>query len=100
MTQLPTVPCSKCGRQIAWVRTETNQKGMPIDPDPNPAGNVSVRYEAGKLTAHVFLRSEKRPSGTTVFMPHFATCPAQNKSRPDKPVKPPAAPKPEQGSLL
>lgn len=92
--QLPTTPCRGCRLDIAWVRT-TNGKAMPIDPLPNPSGNVIVRYENGALVASVLVASDtNRPQGVA-FMPHFATCTAINRTRktstrPAKAAKPPA----------
>lgn len=67
-----------CGARILWAATPpTPQKPsgarMPLDPDPNPAGNVVLRDGY----AHVLGKDEKPAADETVFMPHFATCPAR-----------------------
>ncbi len=44
-----------CGAEILWVEVKATRRNMPVDPEPNPKGNLEmdgVRY-----------------------MPHWATCP-------------------------
>lgn len=74
MSVIPTRTCDRCGLQIGWVTTVEGRR-MPIDPEPNEAGNVIVRRQGrgGKLIAEVLNRSKPRPQGVA-FMPHFATC--------------------------
>lgn len=66
--------CRACGRLFFWAIT-ANKKRMPIDIEPNPAGNceVSTAHGAPFVTVH------KGPPGMlddwTPFMTHFATCP-------------------------
>jgi hypothetical protein len=65
-----------CGRMIRWVTTEKG-KAMPIDPAPNPNGNVVL---LDNFTAHVLHKGED-PGGRDRYMPHFATCPILRRSR-------------------
>lgn len=98
---LPTVVCKRCGESIAWVRTADQPgrpgRAMPVDPQPNEAGNVYVRYEAGKPIAHVASKVHPRPAGVP-FMPHFATCsaldPKRKRPAPAKPKRVKAEPPP------
>lgn len=81
--------CSKCHLPIRWCRTK-NDRLMPLDQEPNVAGNVICEYgEGGVLRGIVLVKGDPRPAGVA-FMPHFATCLA----RPRKPKKQPK-PKPE-----
>lgn len=64
--------CSSCGAPIIWATT-TNGKSMPVDPDPHPAGNVT-------LTDALFPGTP--PEATVTAGPiagghrsHFVTCP-------------------------
>lgn len=69
--------CDGCHARIAWARTPLN-KSMPIDPTPNPDGNVAAyRDGTGRWRARV-LRAGEQPAGyERRYMPHFATCPAR-----------------------
>lgn len=80
MQTMRTSPCTRCGRQIGWVITDTGRR-MPIDPEPDPTGNVICNYEAGVLRGHVLTKGEPRPSGVA-FLPHFATCGVTKKAAP------------------
>lgn len=90
---LREVPCKRCGRKIVWV--ETAKSRMPLDPNQDETGNVFVSMRNGAPYAVVASKRDPRPPGVA-FIPHFSTCPALNKARPDKPAKlPPPAPAPE-----
>ena len=80
-------PCNGrgCGAWIAFALTPTGKR-MPIDLDPDPAGNVAVRVDAhGVLRARVLAKGEQAEPGERVHVPHFATCGpvAANKPRAD-----------------
>lgn len=64
--------CRSCGAPILWAIT-TAGKPMPVDAVPDPAGNVSVEREAGRLVARV--HTEPSLFGEPRHMPHHATCP-------------------------
>lgn len=80
---------------------------MPLDPDPNEAGNVIVRYQGGQLSCTVLLRSEMdgrpRPNGIT-YRTHWATCPSVPGNRlsadPHTPKAPSKPPPPVQPGLF
>lgn len=73
--------CSVCRAPIIWARTLASENGpggkaMPLNAEPDPAGNVAVRALSptsrvcrvlGKDEDHDH-RAEQR------YMPHFATC--------------------------
>jgi hypothetical protein len=73
----PRERCRWCstGADIVWCRTLANSKPIPIEPDPNPAGNVEiVAAERGVP----IVQTHKGPPGMfdewTPYMPHHATC--------------------------
>jgi hypothetical protein len=67
-----------CGARIFFAATPPTPKKpagsrMPLDPEPNPDGNVVLRDGY----AHVLRKDEQPAAGEHRFMPHFATCPAR-----------------------
>ena len=62
--------CRDCQALVRWVRTGAGRV-MPIDPEPNPHGNVVIVLGAAEVI-------DVRTSVTTRprYMPHFASCPA------------------------
>lgn len=82
---LPTRPCRHCHRPIALVLTVA-QRRMPIDPQPDPTGNVYLAYVDGMLVATVARKDAPVPDGVA-YRSHFTTCPALTRRRkPDRPV--------------
>lgn len=65
---------------------------IPLDPEPNEAGNVYVEIVDGVIVGHV-----GRDLPGVCYMTHFATCPVLNKDR--KPKKPKPEPSSTQGAL-
>lgn len=65
----PIVDCRRCNAKIRWLRTQ-NGKAMPVDADPNPAGNVILVDGY----AHVLHKDEPVPPDVARLYPHFATC--------------------------
>jgi len=67
----------KCRADIYKPLTE-NGRTMPVDADPNPAGNLvwrQVDVEGRReWRMHVLGKSEKVDPGTRRFMPHWKTC--------------------------
>lgn len=69
-----------CHRPIRWVLTKTNGKLQPVDPDPDPEGNLLVVGYSGPARTPVVV---VEPPGQealglaeeTRYMPHHATCP-------------------------
>lgn len=73
--------CRQCRSEIRWAKTLAGVNGrggksMPLDPYPNPEGNVAVRAIAsGRLVARVLGKGETHDTFTEQrAMPHFATC--------------------------
>ena len=67
--------CKGCGAEIDWVRMKSG-KAMPIDPEPvfvAEGGNqVFITDEGDTITG----TASEINTGTVVFVPHWATCPA------------------------
>lgn len=69
---MPT--CRSCGADIEWVRT--SKGNMPLDLEPNPAGNAVV-HSRDRITVYP---SAERAAAAGVRLEdlrisHFATCP-------------------------
>lgn len=60
--------CKTCGKRFDWYRSATTGKAMPIEPDPQPNGNV--RIDVVNNTATVV----EPGSHTPLYLSHFATC--------------------------
>lgn len=73
--------CKTCGEPIRWARTEKG-KAMPLNYDPDPAGNVFLGPapydETGRVLARVradlVVIALATDDAGSVFMPHIATC--------------------------
>lgn len=72
--------CKSCSANVQWVKTE-NGKSMPIDEKPSPDGNI-IRLDSGLY--HVLKKDEMRQPNKTLYISHFATCPAADKHRKEK----------------
>lgn len=75
---LPTVACRWCSDAVPFVWCLTKgAKRIPIEPTPNPAGNVEVT-PADHPGAAPFAIVHKGPPGMldtwVAYMPHHATC--------------------------
>ena len=79
---MSTPTCRICKAPIMWARTVASETGtggkpMPLDPVPNPDGNVAVRQTGpGRFVARVLKDGESHDrTAEKLHMPHFATCP-------------------------
>jgi hypothetical protein len=74
--------CRHCGAPVRWVTTAKRGKPMPLDPEPNPEGNVILRSTDG---AAVVLDIPDRDYAVeldeTVWRAHFASCPHYSERR-------------------
>lgn len=73
--------CAVCQAPLVWARTLASESGaggqmMPLDVEPNRAGNVAVRQTGPRtLVARVLGKDETADAFTErIYMPHFATC--------------------------
>lgn len=81
--------CRDCGLPIRFVKLP-NDRVIPVNPRPDPRGNVSAHETGGRLHGHVI--SHQNPAGPLDdrYIPHAATC----TERPRKPSNPPTEPPP------
>ena len=66
--RVQTDECKSCGRPIFWAKT-TKGKPMPIDREPDPAGNLIVMDGTALVVAPLAYPTRLH------WRPHFATCP-------------------------
>ncbi len=67
----------KCGQKMRWALTTGKHNRIPLNYQPDPAGNV-VLEQRGDLTVAVTLGPmdlELRDPDEPRYMPHHATCP-------------------------
>lgn len=66
--------CRSCGAEITWARTPAN-KAMPLDAEPNPAGNVMLADGGAQVLGPLELSGLTDAEREELRMPHHATCP-------------------------
>ena len=65
---------------------------MPLNADPDPAGNVIVSPSGHSVVGRIKRKNEQAALHEVIYMPHFATCTKpRNFRRRDKPAQPPQA---------
>jgi hypothetical protein len=69
--------CRACKAPLLWARTEATGKGIPLDAESHPDGNVVFVREGARDVARVLGPLEVAALDPDVerFMPHHATCP-------------------------
>jgi hypothetical protein len=72
-------PCDSCSKPIIFVAVANNAdrklKRMPLDAEPDPAGNVAVVTDGtGTMRGRVLGKGQHALPGETTYCPHFATC--------------------------
>ena len=70
---LPMADCRACAAPIRFVQLDTG-KALPVDPLPNPRGNVCARKVGGRLHGYVTSKAHGPDPMFVRFMPHHATC--------------------------
>jgi hypothetical protein len=68
-----TATCDGCLAPIRWVITVAGRR-MPLDPDPQPDGNVVPVDVEGRMLARV-LTGDELPAQEPAWVPHHRTCP-------------------------
>ena len=66
--------CSECCNPILFVILNTGKR-IPVDPMPNPRGNVAARRIGNNLHGHVIGNALAVEPPYLAHMPHAATCP-------------------------
>lgn len=78
--------CQECAVPIVFALLDTGKR-IPLNPLPDPKGNVACRIVGGNLRGFVVSRDRLPGAAHPVRMiPHFSTCEAR------KPSPKPAAP--------
>lgn len=71
--------CGACRQPILWALT-SNGKSQPLDPKPDPKGNVAVWWDTNGIPiAHTITIEHSAREFEQVYMPHFATCPKRKR---------------------
>ena len=98
--------CTSCQAPIIFIVVMNNDghkpKRMPVNPKPDPGGNVAVRVDGtGTRIGRVLVGDQKPAGGERRYCPHFATCtnPERHRRRPPKPPAPRGA-RPAQPPVL
>lgn len=74
--------CRSCDAPIIWALT-TKKRRMPLDAEPNPAGNVElVPAGFGILPTAIVHQQPPMNPEHPIHMPHHATCPNADEWRP------------------
>lgn len=69
--------CRDCHDPIRFVRMTATGKSLPVNPSPNPDGNVAARLLAGQLVGFVISQDNRPgPLDRHRFIAHHATCEA------------------------
>lgn len=71
-----------CRAPLLFAETAANGRRIPLDPTPNPAGNVRLELRPHRPLdlAHTLNKADAaqaRAAGVELYMPHHATCPAR-----------------------
>lgn len=86
-----TVPCKECGATLRFVKMRTG-KAMPVDPVPDPRGNVAaLRGTGGRyVDGRVITAADPAAVGEVVFNAHWNSCPMgrRKKAAAPKPADP------------
>lgn len=63
-----------CGMLVRWCITDKNRLPIPVDPDPNPEGNLVVSFTTDDGKQVVAVSHVDAEDGRPRYMPHHATC--------------------------
>ena len=81
--------CRECAAPIVFARLDSG-RCIPLNPIPDPKGNVACRMSGGRLVGFVISRDRlPGPLDSFRMVPHHATCEERNRV-----VKRPAEPPP------
>ena len=72
--------CRSCKAPIRWAITAKGKR-MPLDPDPNEDGNVTLKLVEGVWHATVHGNPAEIRADAKRFISHFATCPFARQHR-------------------
>ncbi len=80
--------CRSCGAPVLWAVTAAGKR-IPLDPEPQPDGNVVIASEVHPRTSVECVHAEVVPARSAIhpdrlrYQAHFASCPnaAQHRRR-------------------
>jgi hypothetical protein len=73
------VRCGRCPASFVFAITEAG-RSMPVDVEPDVAGNVAVHVDAsGRVRARIVSAELPLQPWEHLHLPHFATCGAPSK---------------------
>lgn len=72
--------CGMCHQSIIYGITPA-RKSLPVNPEPDPAGNVHLTYDDEQLPRARVLRKNETCPDPERFMTHYATCPVMTRQR-------------------
>jgi hypothetical protein len=75
--------CRSCGAPILWATTAAGGKRIPLDPDPQPDGNLLLTYPSpGSAPLAVHVDPEQLALDDQLrYLTHFVTCPQADQHR-------------------
>jgi hypothetical protein len=80
-----TSPCRSCGARIVWCVVRASGRRMPVNPKPEPDGNVvNVGSEVGDRSTLVRVLALGEHTDKVRYRSHFETCPAASEHRVDR----------------
>lgn len=68
--------CRGCQAPMTWALTDRG-KGIPLDPDPVPDGNLvqaGENADDGRMIVRYLAKGEEPEPGVARYKTHFATC--------------------------
>lgn len=81
--------CSSCRARITWAKSSVTGKKMPIDAEPDVAGNIVLLQPTTPGAAVVAMALTKaqlaEPASEPRYKSHFVTCPQASSWRAPKP---------------
>ena len=84
--------CRRCLKPVIWARTEAHSRPLPLDPEPDEAGNQAVFRDKGEVWRTRQLSGDDRPySFETRYMPHLPGTTCKPPEAVVTPLRPPPA---------
>lgn len=83
--------CRDCADPIVFALLDTGSR-IPLNPLPDPAGNVAARAVGGRIYGYVVSASKPLRVDHTAMMPHAATCRSRPRPQPATPAPLPPEP--------
>ena len=65
--------CKSCGARVTWARTFATGAPIPLDPVPQPGGNLELKDGIARVV--------KPHPAVKLYVSHFKTCPQADAHR-------------------